>query len=186
LINLTLYKLGNKSKPKLNNAGKSDSFDVRSNLKKLNNNNRQNSQSDYQYLNVEQTRNEVVSSTNYTTGFQETTYKEFKELNNKIHSNFSSLKEDINQTRHSFNSKISSEMSDLKKDFDLKLDGKIDSKLFYGAISVLVVITGIIATLSYFPMIAEVKDFKDKNTVVNDSVKNHNIRLNKIEKSIKK
>lgn len=160
----------------------SDTFDVKSNLKKLGTSIDRNSYmgngttvDDYIF---EHTKEGTISSYQeyeFKTNFEIYSLKQEKTLSNTL----TSFKDAVH-------GKINQDVKEVKKDieekincFEIKLGNKVDNKYFVGAITVLVIITTIIATLSYYPLIEDVKTLNEKNNQVKDSINKINSRIDK-------
>lgn len=179
---------GNKLKKQVNNskpAVKNDSYDVKSNLKKLNTGNGRDSHSstNYDYLGSDKSEGNKYSNETetFSQGFQTTAFDKFENLNNKINTDISGVKDLLNGAKEKIDAKISSEISKVKSDCEGKLNEKVDNKYFYGAVTILVVITTLIGALSYFPLISDFKSLEDKNDVIMDSINKMNIRIEKLK-----
>jgi hypothetical protein len=162
---------------------KKDDFDVKANLRKLN----KQSSSDaslpnYDYSEYTKSSSDVIASNGFTSGFEQTTNLEIKNLHSKLNSDISGLKDKVYETKDNLNSKISIEIDNVKKDFDAKLDKKFDEKIFYLACGVLATITTIIATFSYYPMINDVNTLKEKQIQFKDSLIKVNYKIDDLKK----
>lgn len=145
-----------------------DTFDVKSNLKKLGssfdrNSYMRNGTTEDDYLSSGVSEDKSVSSyqnIDLKTNFELHTLKQDKKFTDELFS----LKESVHV-------KINQDLKDVKKEFDKKIDSKIDNTYFFGAISVIVVITGLIYILSYQPMINKVDSIEKENVIIKDTVK---------------
>jgi hypothetical protein len=171
-----------KPQQKLQQNPSHNTFDVKSNLKKLGTSIERNSymgngttEGDYIF---EQHKEGTISSYQeyeFKTKFELYSLKQEKEISNVL----TSFKETVH-------GKINQDVKEAKKDieekincFETKLGEKVDNKYFIGSISVLIIITTIIATLSYYPLIEDVKNLNEKNNQVKDSINKINSRIDK-------
>lgn len=101
------------------------------------------------------------------------TIDRFDKINDKFTSDFSVLKDSF---------------SDHKEKITEKLNEKVDkSELKFwigGIISGVIVISGIVYTLSYQEIISDVKDLKENKNTVKETLINVDNRLNQIEKTV--
>lgn len=180
--------MGNKKRQGTNSVSqnKQNDLDVKSNLRKLNKTSSASGfPSNYNYSDFSNNSSEVIASNGFTNGFEQTTNLEIKNLQTKLNSDISGLKDKVYETKDNLNSKILSEIDVLKRDFEIKLEKKFDEKIFLLAVGVLVTIAGIIGSFSYYPMITDVKDLQDKNIQIKDSINKMNSRIDKVNSLIK-
>lgn len=101
-------------------------------------------------------------------------------LNDKFYDKIDNLKTEIFST----NEKIGQNTDSLRNELENKIDKKVSEKIFYGAISVIILIAGIIYTLSYSNMITKVENNTqdiDKLEIQNNSIES---KLQKKENEI--
>lgn len=171
-----------KNKNKLHPVQKNDSFDVKKNLSKLRAFGDKNSSSPTEDIFSEILNKEsTYTSSDNQASFEQTTFQEIKHLNNKINSDIRGLEGQFHSTKENLNAKITSEIESVNAKFEKKLDEKIDNKYFFGAIAVLIMLVGIIATLSYYPLIQDVEELKNKDIEIKDSLNKINNRIDKLK-----
>lgn len=171
-----------KNKQKINPIQRNDSFDVKKNLSKLRAFGDKYSSSPTEDIFSESLNKEsTYTNTDNIDAFQQTTFQEIKFLNNKINSEFRGLEGQFHSTKENLNAKIASEIESITAKFEKKIDEKVDNKYFIGAITVLIAFVGIITALSYNPMIEDVKELKNKEVQINDSLNKINNRIYKLK-----
>lgn len=113
---------------------------------------------------------------------QENTTGLFLQINDSINSRYDKLKDDISNV----SDKIGISTDKLRVEMDKKLEGKVNStlfyRLFYGAISVIVSMAIIIYIFSYSDLLKDSNQNKEKI----DSIKLEQRNLNKDIKDVKK
>lgn len=154
---------------------KNDPYDVKANLNKLNKYSDKRSIESTQSTNISQDEGNYSYSSSRNTEDLITSITDYKSLVGSI----SDLKDTFHSNNEKINEKVSSKIDTLKADFDGKLNEKVDNKYFYAAITVLVGFITLVYTLSYLPLIEEVKNVKGSSEKTQDSINKTNQRLEK-------
>lgn len=156
-----------KKERKLQEKPKNDTFDVKSNLKKLGSSTDRNSYmgngataDDYS---SEQKAGGTVSS------YQDYDLKSTFEISQL--KQYQQITSDISTLKEAVHGKINQDVGEVKKDFEEKLKEKVNLRLFNGAVAAILIIGSIIFILSYQPMLNKVEDIDKENIVIKDSLK---------------
>lgn len=157
---------------------RTDDYDLKRSLSKLNQRRdleESSTNSEYESNNSRKNINSSssIASNNENTGF-------VLQINDSINSRYDKLKDDISCV----SDKIGQSNSDLREEIDKKLDKKVSEKLFYGAISVVVVLGVLIYSLSYSDLIKDNKQFKTDISSIKSNANNVKKEQNSQKKSI--
>lgn len=154
-----------------NNSHQSD-FDLKKSLNKVNQHNSHHepyTSADYSY--ESNNRGGINSEDLKNDSFTET--KLFLSINDKFSDKFDNLKDDIHLTKEH----IGNCNDQLRLELEAKIDKKLSTDIFYGAVSVIVIIVGIIYCLSYSNMITKVDN-------ISGSIEKHSSSIKEFENDI--
>ena len=177
--------MGNKNKQQKKVTPQNDTYDVKSNLKKLGSSFDRNS-----YMGNGTTEDGYLSS-GVNEGKSVSSYQDFDlKTNFELHT----LKQDKKFTdelfslKESVHVKINQDLKEVKNNldkkidcFDEKLEKKLDEKIFLWAIGALIFICSVIGVFSYFPMGSDIKDLQLNQKQINDSLNKTNNRIERLK-----
>jgi len=181
---------GNRQTKVNRQSSRPDDYDLKSSLKRLNQRKElEGGSTNSEFESNEYSRN--INSSSFESYSGETTGL-FLQINDSINSRYDKLKDDISCV----SDKIGDSISELRDEIDNKLDKKVNEKhfngLFYGAVSVLVVIATLIYLLSYTDLIKDSKENRsdlDKNKQELIDVKKEaelqKTRIDRVEEELK-
>lgn len=139
----------------------SDPYDLKASLKKLdqhqNNNGQIETNSTIQDKPLKRTINNSPVSNSETTGYS---YERYDRLDDK----FTQYKDSNESAHNQLRTELEKKISSLRTETDGNLDKKVSEKIFYGAVAVIVVIAGLIYSLSYSGLVSDTK--KNNETII--------------------
>lgn len=162
---------GNKNKPSRDSSQKNvqqkDIFDVKENLKKLRSGTDTYSTKEPSFESLGKQHLSSEASTNLITGSQSYTSDKVDVLRDRIAMDLSIITQKLDDHKDKTNERFSGEISQLQKEiagqadkFDTKISSFVTKEWFGGAIAVILVIAGIIYTLSYSNVLSDVEKLK--------------------------
>lgn len=153
---------------------KNDTFDVKSNLKKLGSSLDRNS---YMY-------NGKTEDDYYSDQFEAQTISSHQDEEFKTTFEIYSLKQDrkltseLSSFKDAVHGKINQDVKDAKKEidnklngFEVKLENIVNKYVFGGVIAFALILVGVIYVLSYQPLIEKTNKISDENIVIKDTLK---------------
>lgn len=136
--------------------------------------------------NINENLSSGINSSNLTSNIGDTT-GHILQINESMNKRYDSLKNDISCIPE----KISLSTDNLRNEIDIKLDKKVSDKLFYGAISVVVVIASLFYIFSYNITLQDTKKssedlyiIKPKIEVFDKSIESNKQTIDKIKDEI--
>lgn len=160
---------------------KNDEYDLRKSLGKLNQRKTLPESETSTNFEINKSQSSNINSQNINENLTSETNIYFK-LNDNINSRYDSLTKDLK----SVSEKITDSSDNLRQQIESKISEKLDKNIFFYAIAVLVVITGLIFTLSYAGLLSDTKENGNQIEKLKSDVNNQNDRINKTESDIEK
>lgn len=182
--------MGNKNKQQTNHNSSKETFDVKTNLKKLGASFERGAQfgsgtteDDYSSSGGSDYGKFISSKDEHDlkTNFELHTLKQDKKISDEIFS----LKESVNFKINQDLKEVKTELENKVISFEQKLEKKLDEKIFIWAIGVLLFICSLFGVFSYFPMENNVKELKENQDKINDSLNKINNRVEKLNTILK-
>jgi hypothetical protein len=169
----------NKKKRGKTDSSQNSDYDLRKSLGKLNQRKKLPKSETSTNFEIKKSSAENINSTSINENLTDETNIYFK-LNESINSRYDVLSENI----QSISDKVNDSSDNLRIEVDEKLDKKLDSNIFFYAVSALILITILIFTLSYSNLISDTNDNTDKVQDLNNKIENQKEDIEKIEEKI--
>lgn len=174
--------MSKKKKPNRNSIiQKNEDYDLKKSLDKLNQRKTFPESETSTIFEINKSQSANINSQTINENLTSETNIYFK-LNDNINSRYDSLTKDLK----SVSDKISDTNDSLRQQIESKISEKLDKNIFFYAIAVLVIITGLIFTLSYAGLLSDTKENGNQIEKLKSDVNNQNDRINKTENDLEK
>lgn len=175
--------MAKKTKKKKAQSSSTNDYDLQKSLNKVNQHkNLTNIEETSTSFEIDNLQSKGINQANLNENLSSETTSIFFQLNESINSRYDTLNDSIKNV----NNKISDSSDTLRQELETKINSKLDTQFFLYAIGALVVITGLIFTLSYSTLISDTKDNSTSVKSLEKDIKNQKDEITDIEKGLEK